>query len=394
MQQRPAREGFGGGIYDEWMKSEGIPIYQTMVGIEDVNELPRKPWGRMGGLGTFIEMEGTKQARKGLYVVEIPAGGSLEPEKHLYEELLYVMRGRGLTEVWQEGQPKRTFEWGKGALFAIPLNTSHRLVNGGREPVLIFAQTSAPLAMTLFRETEFVFNCDHNFTDRYSGQADFFVAGEARSKQELASGETRGTRWETNFVPDLHAVVGDYLSPWKVEGGKQTYIILASFAGVHTSEWPVGIYHKAHYHGPGAILVGLRSEGYVLVWHRQYGIHPYQDGYGEMVEKINWKPDSIYCPPTEWFHQHFNTGNEPAQHLAVTGGGLGIELPTITGRAAGASSPSIREGGRVIEYEDEDTEIRQMFQREIKKNSVEFAMKPVVYRTDPFKESHLTGGIY
>ena len=390
MQPRQGGEwyvGFGSEVYEEWMKGEGIPVYQAMVGIEDISQLPRRPWARTGGLGTFIELEGTKQARKGIYLTEIPPGGALEPERHLYDDLLLILQGRGLAEVWQEGQPRHTFEFGEGSLFAIPLNAWHRLVNGGRQPVLIFAQTSAPLAMTTFRSTEFIFNCDYNFTDRYSGQSDYFLASGKRTRQELAGGGTRGTRWETNFVPDVRAVVGDYLSPWKVEGGRQTYIILSSWAGVHLSEWPVGIYHKAHYHGPGAVLVGLKSEGYVLVWPRQYGIHPFQSGYGDKVEKIDWKPGSIYCPPYEWFHQNFNTGGEEAQHLAVTGGGLGIELPTLTQRTSGAGSPSIRDGGTVIEYEDEDPEIRRMFQEELRENGVEFAMKPVVYRTDPFRQS-------
>ena len=39
-----------------------------------------------------------------LNVAEIPPGGALEPEKHLYDELLYIWQGRGLSEVWHEGQ--------------------------------------------------------------------------------------------------------------------------------------------------------------------------------------------------------------------------------------------------------------------------------------------------
>ncbi|MDZ4246371.1 MAG: cupin domain-containing protein, partial [Dehalococcoidia bacterium] len=299
--------------YEDWMEQEGIPVYTAFAGIEDVTELPRRPWARMGGLGTFIEMEGTKQSRKLLYVVEIPAGGALEPEKHLYDELLCVLRGRGLAEIWQEGEGKHTFEWGEGSLFAMPLNVWHRFINGGREPVLILAQTSAPLVMTAFRETDFIFNCDHKFPNRYTGKADYFQATENRSRQLLASGETRGTRWETNFVPDIRTIVGDYMSPWKVEGGQQIYIVMAAWSGLHLSTWPLGIYHKAHYHGPGAILLGLHSEGYVLLWPRRCGIHPYQDGYEDKVIKLNWGPNSVYCPPLEWFHQHFNTGKEPAR---------------------------------------------------------------------------------
>lgn len=144
MQRRGLRLGEG-RLYEEWMQKEGIPIYEGAAGIEDITELPRQPWARLGGKGTFIQLVATKPAGKLLYVAEIPAGGALEPEKHMYDELIYILQGRGLTEVWQAEQKKITFEWGEGSLFAIPLNAWHRLVNGGREPVLIFAVTNAPV---------------------------------------------------------------------------------------------------------------------------------------------------------------------------------------------------------------------------------------------------------
>ncbi|MFC1978354.1 cupin domain-containing protein, partial [Chloroflexota bacterium] len=263
-------------FYKEWMEKEGVPIYEDEpIGIKDVTELPRQPWARMGGSGTFVELDGAKQDYKGLYVVEIPGGGALEPEKHLYDELIIVLRGRGLTEVWHEGQAKHTFEWGEKSLFAIPTNAWHRLVNGGREPVILFVQTNAPAVMNAFRNAEFIFNCDYNFTDRYSGQDDYFAASEKRYTE---GGRAQGI-WETNFIPDVATA---FLSPLsmagKVEGGAGVFCRMASWTGMHFSEWPSGKYHKAHYHAGGAVLVGLTGEGYVLVWPREYGIHPYQDG--------------------------------------------------------------------------------------------------------------------
>ncbi|MFC2056682.1 cupin domain-containing protein [Chloroflexota bacterium] len=241
MQQRRFGEG---RIYEEWMQKEGIPLYESFGGVEDITELPRQPWARMGGSGTFIQLEGTKQAGKLLYVVEIPAGGALEPEKHLYDELIYILRGRGLSEVWHEGQSKRTFEWGEGSLFAIPTNAWHRLVNGGGEPAIFFAVTNAPVVMETFRSTEFVFNSDYKFTDRYTGQADYFLAGEKRYKERAV------TAWETNFVPDVRTAFLDDMFQ-KVAGGQLTSFKMASWGRTHSSEWPVGVYHKAHFHGPG-----------------------------------------------------------------------------------------------------------------------------------------------
>jgi len=60
-----------------------------------------RPWARMGGNGAFIYLDGQKQAGfTGMYVAEIPPHGALEPEKHLYEEMIYVLRGTGATEFW------------------------------------------------------------------------------------------------------------------------------------------------------------------------------------------------------------------------------------------------------------------------------------------------------
>ena len=49
-------------------------------------------------------------------------GDALQPEKHLYEELICVLNGVGATEVWQEGKKKSLFEWGRMSLFSPPLN--------------------------------------------------------------------------------------------------------------------------------------------------------------------------------------------------------------------------------------------------------------------------------
>ena len=128
--------------------------------------------------------------------------------------------------------------------------------------------------------------------------------------------------------------------------------------------------------------MGILGEGYVLLWNNRYGIHPFQAGHGDEVVKVDWKVNSIYAPQSGWFHQHFNTGKGEARHLATTGGGVTNALPSISG---GLSAGSVREGGTLIEYEDEDPGIRRLFEDEIKKNDVESVMSPIAYRTDPIK---------
>jgi hypothetical protein len=90
--------------------------------------------------------------------------------------------------------------------------------------------------------------------------------------------------------------------------------------------------------------------------------------------EVEWGPASIYTPPDGWYHQHMCTSKEPARHIALYGGRVGTpnEDPILL--------VPTREGGTLIDYEDEDPEIRRRFQEALKKEGVECQMPPVVYR--------------
>src|SRR5947209_14109495 len=135
--------------YDTFMEAEGVPVYRG-IGVRRVQDLPMAPWKRLGGRGSYIQLYGT-EGLWGCYVVEIPAAGALNVERHVYEKVVLVVEGRGSTEIWQERDPKpRTFEWAKGSVFSVPLNAFHRLVNAARSPALLLCGTSAPNVMNLY----------------------------------------------------------------------------------------------------------------------------------------------------------------------------------------------------------------------------------------------------
>jgi quercetin dioxygenase-like cupin family protein len=189
--------------YEAWLREEGIPVFEG-YGIEDVTLLPRKPWNRTGGNGAYIDLKGM-EGFTGMYVGEIPAGGALKPESHLYEELIYILQGVGATEIWSAGDEKRKmhFEWHQGSLFAIPLNSRHRLINGSNEPAIFLAVTSAPLMIDLLHNVSFVFGCDYKFGDRFDGQADYFTPTSDRK-------EVGGfVNWESNFIADARGALVD-----------------------------------------------------------------------------------------------------------------------------------------------------------------------------------------
>lgn len=355
--------------YNWWMREEGLPVYSG-YGVTDVRALELGPWERLGGRGAFIQLEGM-EGLTGMYVGEIPPGGQLNPERHLYEELIFVLSGRGATVVWNgprkgpEG-PHSFFEWQAGALFAPPLNTWHRLHNAsGKEAVRFLAVTNAPLILDVFHSPDFVFNCDYTFSDRYAGEDAYFKVGERKRRPD------GNMQWNTNFIPD---VPGASIDPLERKGAGMrltSYEMGGNIVVGHMAEWPIGRYHKAHYHAGGAILLILRSKGYTLLWPPSAGIRPYENGGGDAVVKVDWQVGSVYSPPSGWFHQHFNTGPEPARQLALRYGSheYGVRFSDIQ-QAAGVYT-SVKEGGSLIEYEDEDPQIRRLFISECAKNGVE-----------------------
>src|SRR5207244_3136013 len=184
--------------YDLFMEAQDIPIYRD-IGVRRVQDLPRKPWKRMGGNGTFIQLLGT-EGLWGCYVVEVPGAGALNAEKHMYEEMYLVVEGRGTTEVWTQGNGKKlTFEWQKGSLFSIPMNAMHRIVNATSSPALLLAGTTAPNVMNMFANEDFIFSCPYQFKDRFNPSDDYY-----KYKEEIAPDPVRGLAMrQTNIIPDI-----------------------------------------------------------------------------------------------------------------------------------------------------------------------------------------------
>ncbi|HTF94248.1 MAG TPA: hypothetical protein VK632_14460 [Verrucomicrobiae bacterium] len=357
--------------YFKWMACQSIPMIDG-YGVEDVRDLPMARWDRTGGNAAFINLYGMEGVT-GMYIGEIPAGGALEPEKHFYEEVICILDGQGATEVWQEGGRKQMFEWGPWSLFAPPLNTWHRLINGARQPVKYLAVTNAPLVMDTIHSEEFIFNCPYVFTDRYSGADGYFNVGQKRYESGMQH------IWETNFITDIQSANLDQREV-KGAGVRITQFELSGNSLIgHLAQWPAARYHKAHYHGAGAILLGLQSSGYVLLWSKELGTRPYETGHSEDVVEVKWKAGSVYCPPGGWFHQHFNTGAQPARHLALRYGSrihpIGFKIADK--RSEDGVYVDVKKGGTLLEYADEDPYIRKHYEDEMRKNGIPSQMPSI-----------------
>lgn len=335
--------------YDQWAASQGVDVVKGFF-VEDLYGMPLKPWNRMGGDGVLINLDGTGYLDDA-YVCSIPAGKNLKPQRHLFEELIYILDGRGATTIWQENGGKQSFEWQTGSLFAIPLNSWYQHFNGqGDREARILGVTTAPLVFNLFHCEDFVMKNPYVFMDRFKGEEGYF-GGRGRLYNDRVL--------ETNFVADAI-----HIEPvaW-TERGKGNATIFFEMAdstmGSHVSQFPVGIYKKAHRHGPGAHVFILTGKGYSLLWPE-----------GQERVRVNWKPGSIVVPPEGWFHQHFNSGNQPARYLALKM--LSRRYKLQPGKIKG--DVPLNQGGWQIEYEDEDPEIRRIFEEECARSGAEVRM--------------------
>lgn len=341
--------------YAQWQADEGVPVI-TGFYIEDLNTVELGPWPRKGGRGAFVNLEGTGGVNDA-QVVELAPRAASEPERHLYEEMVYILSGRGSTSVWYDDSRKQTFEWNTGSLFAIPLNASYRLFNAsGSQPARYVSVTNAPTVMNLFHNNDFIFSTPYTFSDRFSGDDGYF-SGEGKLYTRRV--------WETNFVPDTHTI---QLHGWSERGGGGTNVMLElaqSSMGAHISRFQVGTYKKAHRHGPGAHVIILEGLGFSLLW---------QQG-DEEWRKCDWKPGAVVVPPENWFHQHFNSGSEPARYLALRFSSTRYRQP---GRPMDGADVSVKLGGWQIEYEDEDKAIHELFESELASNGATCRMKALV----------------
>ncbi len=343
--------------YRAFLETERIPVIEG-IAVEDLATVEVAPWSRLEARGAYIQLLGSEDTDNA-YVLEIPRAGSTAPERHLFEEVFFVVGGRGSCEVWTQGGARQTFEWQRGSLFAIPLNALHRLHNGsGQEPARLLAVTTAPLMISLLRNLEFVFHCPYDFADRFRGQDEYF-SGEGTL---YAGAESTRRYWETNFVADVTAMP---LYEWRERGAgsRNVKIELADNTLVaHVSDFPVGTYKKGHRHGPGAHVVILEGQGFSLMWPDRR----------ETFEDVRWGPGTMLVPPGMWWHQHFNTGATPARYLAIRWGSTKWTLTRYLDHQG--VDKSAKAGGNQIEYEDQDPRIHRMFVERCRENGVAVRM--------------------
>jgi quercetin dioxygenase-like cupin family protein len=346
--------------YQDFIRREGAPMYEGSA-LSDLGSLKLADWERRGGKVAYTRLG--DQEEHCLQIVEIPPGGQLKPEHHMYDAIMYVMRGQGATTIWQEGEPKRTVEWHEGSLLAIPLNAWHQeFNNSGTEPCRMLFGTNMAHVINFYNNLDFVFNCPVSFTDRYSFKVEKYF--DYRKHWTLRM-------LETNFLPDIRNFS---LDAYPERGGRTAIMRLAMSnvnLGMHVMSVSEGTYATAHRHPAGAHVIVIEGTGYELL---------FMPGEESERQKVDASAYAVVAPKLNEFHQHFNSGKGEYKMLAFRGTGLRYGWGGSYDPARTAQSKDPYQMSFMISPDKEDPIIREEYYKELAKNGVEARLAPVEQR--------------
>jgi mannose-6-phosphate isomerase-like protein (cupin superfamily) len=361
--------------YDSFIRDEAVPVHRG-IGVHDCRDVELGDWARTGGRGAYIQLAGLENMW-GMYLVQVPAGQALNVERHLYEEIHYVIEGRGTTRIWSPTGEETFFEWQAGSLFAIPLNVKHQIVNATNSPALLLGATTSAPVINLFGSGPFVFDNPTDFTDRFAGGQGYFDYQD----EILPDPITSRAMQLTSFIPDIvrsELPLDNQRSPGyrRVEphmaGGRQYLWI-----GEHAT----GRYSRAHYHEAGAVLFCLKGQGYSYTWPRDLGTRPWAEGHGDRVLRQDYVAGGMVAAAPgggDWFHQHFGVSSEPLRLLRL-GGTYNPFTRGVPGVETALANASLKDGGHTIDYFDEDPFVRAEFERSLERAGAVSTMPEDLY---------------
>lgn len=350
--------------YERWIESTGVPVHRGYY-IEDARTLEVSPWEERecnAAFAVLVGQRGVSEAR----ITEIPPGATLPPIKFSLDEVAYVVDGRGLTTIWAGDGPKKTFEWQKRSMFLLPGGCTYQLANTqGHTPTRLLHYNYLPTAMAITPSPRFFFDNPYVDPDVLYG-GDFYSAAQSVTHTNERFARLNRPLWYGNFFPDMAAWDKLHTYEERGAGGHRVGIqFAASSIRSHMSVFPSRTYKKAHFHGPGVVIVIPAGEGYSIMWPQG----------GEKVI-VPWHEASVFVPPNRFYHQHFNVGGAPARYLALH--------PATSG---GGEPDRAREGRNPseIQYPEEELFIRQRFGEELAKRDLTSLMPEECYGDPDFR---------
>ena len=348
--------------YDQWMEAQGVPIHRGYY-IQDLRTAELDWWEAQKCQAAFVQLVG-QEGVTSTRIVEIPPGESLQMPRVAFDEIVYSLNGHGMTTHEFADGSRRVFEWQPHSMFTMPRHNAYRLSNAdGSRPARLLFFNYLPMALSAVPDPEFFFN--NPMAPEHAGNQDFY--GEAKMVKPNDAGDAylgKRVYWFGNFFPNMQAwdKMGD--NTHRGAGSTSVYCQFPNTElSAHMSEFGARTYKKAHRHGPGRAIIIPKGEGYSIMW---------EQGKDKVI--IPWHECSMFVPPNQWFHQHFNVGDTPARYLAMH--------PPM--QFHGHAEKVTDRAKDQIEYVDEDPEIRSRFEGELAKRGLTSLVDPKLYEAADF----------
>src|SRR6201997_4178342 len=94
--------------YAAWAAQEGVPVIEDF-GV-DLLAVPTRPWARFAVEGAIVNLKGRGDFVS-IFVLGMAAGAASAPQRHLFEEVVYVLCGHGSPTVETSDGRSHSFEW-------------------------------------------------------------------------------------------------------------------------------------------------------------------------------------------------------------------------------------------------------------------------------------------
>lgn len=128
----------------------------TLVGLHHKNlkGMSLRTWADRGGNSIWFD---THTRAMEAHLSEIPPGEHKRAHRHFHEALIYIVRGKGYSLIWADGEAPKKYEWEEGDLLTIPIWHWHQHFNADSQETaryLAITNINHMDALGLFRHEE------------------------------------------------------------------------------------------------------------------------------------------------------------------------------------------------------------------------------------------------
>lgn len=248
-------------------------------------------------------------------LIELPPGGKLPPQRHLAEEIIYIIAGNGHTDMWVSGsKDKVRYEWEEGDLLSPSLNTWHQHFNASdSEPARYIAISSTPITHNIFPQAEFLTTSDFVFADRWTQG----ITQEPEYTPEGGFESSEVVRMRVgHFLPDIDDRV---LRQRRQGAWGITILPEGDLAGNHVLEMEVrekdgeeftDEQAHLHHHPWEVVYIVLDGAGYSNMRRK-----------GEDLRRVEWQKGDMFIAEANEFHDNRSQPNTRTRYLQVKAAG-------------------------------------------------------------------------